>query len=139
MRISRQQLVCFVTGFACALHLPVRSARADVIQLSNGGEIRGQIETAVESADRTSIKTLTDGRIVILTESVERISRRRRTVEEYETLAKRIENTLEGHWELAQWCRANRLTPQRNAHLQRVVEFDPEHKLARKGARPYSR
>ncbi|HID23717.1 MAG TPA: HEAT repeat domain-containing protein, partial [Planctomycetaceae bacterium] len=39
-------------------------------------------------------------------------------------------DTLQGHWELAEWCRSHGLEGPRKEHLQRVLDFDPDHARA---------
>src|SRR5208282_2158573 len=38
----------------------------------------------------------------------------------------------EAQWELAQWCLKHKLTAQREVHLRRVIELDPDHVEARR-------
>jgi len=38
---------------------------------------------------------------------------------------------VDGHWQLAEWCRENFLRNQREVHLRRILEFDPDHAQAR--------
>jgi len=40
-------------------------------------------------------------------------------------------NTVEGQFELARWCEKHRLEDQARAHFLRVLQFDPDHRLAR--------
>lgn len=40
-------------------------------------------------------------------------------------------NTIEGQWQLAEWCRKRNLPDQERVHLTRVVEMDPNHVAAR--------
>lgn len=40
-------------------------------------------------------------------------------------------DTLAGHLELADWCRQRKLADRERAHLTRVLEFDPNHAVAR--------
>ncbi len=52
-------------------------------------------------------------------------------VREYRRLREEIEDTLAGHWELANWCRENKLAEREMAHLWRVIELAPDHTEAR--------
>lgn len=111
-----------------------RSARADLIQLKSGGEIRGEFPKGSDplSGPTVTLQTLTGGRVVIPREHVQQIQRRRLVVEEYETLAQQIDEAVEPHWQMAEWCRERTLLPQREHHLRRVVDLDPEHAAARR-------
>ena len=51
---------------------------------------------------------------------------------EYERIAPTYPDTAAGQWELAQWCREHKLTAQRQVHLRRVIELDPNHVEARR-------
>jgi len=107
-------------------------ASADVARLSNGGEVRGLLRS-----DRTSttveLETLYGGRVLIARSQVTSTSRRSPAVEEYVTRSREILNTVEAHWELAEWCRDQRLMPQREEQLEAILFLDPEHQLARRG------
>jgi hypothetical protein len=51
---------------------------------------------------------------------------------EYEKLRPTYADTADGQWELAQWCADHGLTAQRETHLRRVIELDPDHAEARR-------
>jgi PBS lyase HEAT-like repeat len=53
--------------------------------------------------------------------------------DEYEQLAPRVPATVDGQWQLAEWCREHNLAKQRQVHLRRILELDPEHAGARRG------
>ncbi len=53
--------------------------------------------------------------------------------EEYELLVRDLPDTLDAHWETAEWCRRRNLDDERRIHLQRVLEYDPEHRRAHYG------
>ena len=50
---------------------------------------------------------------------------------EYEQRLERCADTVEGHWELAEWCREQGCKDQRESHLQRILDLDPDHAGAR--------
>jgi hypothetical protein len=50
---------------------------------------------------------------------------------EYSRRAPAAKDTVEGQWELAEWCKKSGLTKQRETHLRRIVELNPNHKEAR--------
>jgi len=111
---------------------------ADVIRLENGGELRGELLGAVTRTPGETIvmRTLAGSRVEVLGERVVLVARRPLKVEEYETRAERVaseSDTAAGHWELAEWCRKQRLTDQRRVHLERVVSLDPGHRQAHYG------
>jgi hypothetical protein len=105
---------------------------ADIVRLPNGGEVRGELSESRKSGEPIEVKTLLGGRIVLDVSQAESVSRRPALVEEYVTRSRRIPDTLEAHWELANWCRDNGLTRQRNEQLGHVIAYDPEHAAARR-------
>ncbi|WP_339912126.1 HEAT repeat domain-containing protein [Symmachiella dynata] len=111
-------------------------ARADVITLKNGGEIRGLIQkkprTTSSKGRDVIVKTLSGSLVAVSQSEIESIQRRRLILEEYETQRRNTPDTVDGHWELAQWCRNQRLTRQRRTHLKRIVELNPQHEQARR-------
>jgi hypothetical protein len=111
----------------------VRAARADIISLRNGGEIRGELLDDAKSKARgepVTIRTLTGATVAIIRSDVDAVVRRRLIVEEYETRRRALDDTTEAHWDLAEWCRQKSLPKERETHLLRVVELDPEHTQA---------
>lgn len=50
---------------------------------------------------------------------------------DYQAVRQAAPDTLEGHWELANWCQQRELEDQERAHLHRVLEFDADHAAAR--------
>ncbi len=111
-------------------------ARADVITLKNGGEIRGLIQKNARTANSKGrdviVKTLGGSLVTVAKSEIESIQRRRLILEEYETQRRNTPDTVDGHWELAQWCLNQRLTRQRRTHLKRIVELNPQHEQARR-------
>jgi hypothetical protein len=110
------------------------TAQADVVRLKNGGEVRGQVDAASRNpaALRVVVETLTGGRIVLDRAEVEFVTPRSLEVEEYETRARGIPDTVEAHRELADWCRERRLLPQREEQLQLLLDLEPDDLDARR-------
>ncbi|HKD35321.1 MAG TPA: HEAT repeat domain-containing protein, partial [Pirellulales bacterium] len=50
---------------------------------------------------------------------------------EYEKIRPTYPDTVEGQWQLAEWCREHSLNKQRRTHLERIIVLDPNHKQAR--------
>lgn len=110
------------------------AARADLVKLLNGGELRGRIVSASGASRVNSenivMETLSGITITVARTDTRFLTMRPLNVEEYETRARRIDETLEAHWNLAEWCRQQGLSKQREHHLQRVVDLDPHHEKA---------
>ena len=111
---------------------------ADVIRLENGGELRGELLGAVTRTpgETISIRTLEGTRVEVSGDRVVLVARRPLKYEEYEARSERLlseDDTVSGHWALAEWCRLERLPERRRVHLQRVVSLDPGHRQAHYG------
>ncbi len=52
-------------------------------------------------------------------------------LDQYEQQRSVLPNTVEGHWDMAVWCAKKRLFEQSAAHLQRIIQIDPQHIAAR--------
>ncbi len=108
--------------------------QADLVKLLNGGEVRGKIiggtHSGRSSSDTIVVETLSGITISVTRGDTKFLTMRPLSVEEYETRVRKMEETLEAHLELAEWCRQQNLTKQRETHLLRVVEFDPHHEKA---------
>lgn len=54
------------------------------------------------------------------------------SLDEYERKAAACEETAEAHFDLAEWCRHERLLDQRRDQLERAIAIDPDHEPSRK-------
>ncbi|MBA4030921.1 MAG: hypothetical protein C0478_08520 [Planctomyces sp.] len=154
-----------VSMIACGLLFVsgVQVARADVIKLVTGGEIRGKLAKPISippaaspgaiskppaskpTAPQTNssgeqspplpdepvtILLATGGEITILRSQIAFITPRSPLLEEYETRADSLADTVEAHWELANWARQKGLVKQREEQLREVLRLDPEDEKA---------
>lgn len=55
-------------------------------------------------------------------------------LEEYRARRKLADDTADSQWELANWCREQKLPEQQRAHLERVLQLEPNHPQARQAA-----
>lgn len=121
-------------NLALAGLLLTSTAAADVVQLKNGGLLRGTIKTDSKAKTETIEVQLLSGTLISVDkDQVADLVRRPLKFEQYAARVQELEDTLAANWELAEWCRENRLDEQRRAHLERVIDFDPEHKRAHLG------
>lgn len=128
-------------GLAGVSLLTSTDLTADVVKLTDGGEIRGLVKSPaakprkdqIAESDEVVVESLTGAEIAVAREHVAFITKRPRAVEEYESLARRVADTVETRWQLAEWCRQHGLTEPRKEQLQRILELDPEHKPAHYG------
>ncbi len=111
----------------------VRSLQADVFYLSNGGRIEGELLNPEQRPRENYVIRLADGvQVTLAADQVEKVVSLRPEESEYQRIRHQYPDTVEGQWELAEWCRQKRLLSQRDVHLQRVIELDPDHVLARR-------
>lgn len=146
-RSSRQLARLLALALLVLVATGPSSARADLIRLSNGGELHGVVDRDASTGATGGIGTAvpTEGDIVIETLSglvvtVDRadvafVTFRRRVVEEYEFRARRTPREVEPQRELADWCHANALTDERDRHLEVIVELAPDDRDARERLR----
>lgn len=108
---------------------------SDVVRLNNGGEARGRLVTEIARTvgSRVVIETLLGTRIEFEETAVAFVVRRRVEYEQYESRLAETDDTIEGQWEMAEWCRRQKLNQQRAVHLRRIVELEPGHRQARVG------
>jgi hypothetical protein len=106
------------------------AARADVIELANGGRIEGRIVEGGGDAVNYVIET-SAGRVTVARGQVKRVEAASDAEKEYEALARTAPNTAEAHWKLYEWCRDNKLRDLAQQHLTRLLALEPDHAQAR--------
>lgn len=110
-----------------------RLAAGDVFLLTGGGRVVGELLNPDETPRATyAIETASGGRITLGRSQVDQWLRPRPAVVEYEKIRPRHPDTVEGQWALAEWCRENTLLAEREVHLERILELDPDHEKARR-------
>lgn len=126
MRLTRTLLVAILTLSA------VQDAPAEVFVLTGGGRVAGELVNRDESPRRQYVIQVADGaRLTLDAAQVRQVLRPRDEEVEYERIQPTYADTAEAQWELAEWCRQHRLKAQREVHLRRVIELDPNHADAR--------
>jgi len=109
------------------------TAAAEVFELIGGGEVVGELLNPQESPRRSFVVQVSDGvRVELDAKQVKRIRHQRAEIAEYERIRPTFADTVEEQWKLAEWCRERRLPTQREAHLRRIIELDPDHAEARR-------
>jgi hypothetical protein len=118
-------LVCVCNaGFAC---------RAEVFVLTSGGRISGELLNRQENPRKQYlVKVAGEGQITLAASQVEHVLNRRPEEEEYDKIRPAYPDTIEGQWALAEWCRQQKLPVERETHLKRIIELDPNHAGARR-------
>ena len=132
--MSHRLTVCLIVATICVAgqHLS-----ADVIQLESGGELRGSLVDSPapeQEGDQAplSIRTPSGAVIRVARQAVDFVERRSDVMEEYVTRSRRTPATVEGHWELSEWCRTHFLSDQRSEQLHLLLRIDPDHGEARR-------
>jgi hypothetical protein len=110
---------------------------ADLVRLNNGGEIRGSFvdPPSRRLSSEVSIVTLTGASVVISRDELEFATPRSIKHELYESKSRDLPDTVDAHWELAEWCREQRLTRQRDEQLEAILRIDSDHVEAHKALR----
>ncbi|GAB6187517.1 hypothetical protein JCM17478_30190 [Thermopirellula anaerolimosa] len=103
-------------------------ARGDIVVLKNGGRIVGEPVTDPPAGrDGVTLKTLPGVIVTVPQSEIEEHIRQRPAELEYDRIRSQYPDTVEGQWELAQWCRERNLLEQRETHLRRILELDPDN------------
>jgi hypothetical protein len=107
-------------------------ARADVLELTNGGRVEGRIvQDSAADKTRFTIELPAGGRLTITRSEVSRVDTTSEFEAQYTELARTSPDTIEAHWKLSEWCREHRLRNLSQQHLARILELDPNHAEAR--------
>ena len=125
----------YVTLLLAILLLPaaLSTASAEIIVLTGGGRVVGQWLNRDETPRKQYVIQVDDGsKVTIDADQVAQVLRPRADEAEYERIRPTYADTAAAQWELAQWCRNHNLKAQREPHLRRVVELDPNHADARR-------
>ena len=109
-----------------------RVVEADDFLLAGGARVTGEFLN-VDQSPRTTyeVKLSAGGTVTFPKEQVQEVVRSVPAAVEYETIRHQYPDTLDGQWALAEWCKEHKLLDQRKAHLQRVIEIEPNHTNAR--------
>jgi hypothetical protein len=108
-------------------------AAADVFVLVGGGRVVGeQVNPNQSPRESYAIKTSSGVQITLARSRVLKHLRPRPDEIEYERMRPRYPDTVEGQWTLAEWCREHTLLSERNTHLERILDLEPDHEKARR-------
>lgn len=108
-------------------------ASADTLRLKNGGQLRGTwINAAKQPNEAYVLHTVTGGYVRVEAEQVDSAEQATDDRRRYDEQAPRLPDTVDDHWRVAEWCREREMVAERQAHLQRIIELDPDHAHARR-------
>ncbi len=127
--MSLKRYTRYIAVSFLVLYLPFLYARADVVHLASGGKVEGKVEDLGES-----IEVVTKfGTITLKKSQVEEIEFKPLPQEVYqENLKALAPDDVEGHLELAKWCRQHHLNKEYAELLQKAGRIDPDHEEAAK-------
>ncbi|MCO6454940.1 MAG: HEAT repeat domain-containing protein [Pirellulaceae bacterium] len=110
----------------------VPGLRADQLVLQNGGQLPGELRGASPSRpDAVQIQTAHGIRLTLARNQLRQVVRQSAAELEYERRAPRVADTVDRHWRLCEWCLEQGLSAEREAHLRRILQLDPDHVAAR--------
>lgn len=128
----RSGFACLVAALlACVGGTP---ALADALVLHSGGEIRGRwVNRQEQPLQAYVIETDAGGRLTVSAGQVREAIVEDGAPAQYAAVAASFPDTVAGQWALAEWCRQRGLKSQREKHLRRILDLDPDHVGARHG------
>lgn len=130
----KPHLFCTHLVIAAAILGGASIARADRFVLASGAVIEGTLVNRDESPRSTyQVRTASGALVTLARSQVDEYMRERLTAEqeEYHRVAPQHADTVDGQWQIAEWCRQRGLKEEREVHLRRILELDPDHVKAR--------
>ena len=130
--VWRALAACAVLFGAVLLGAGVSRA-TEALVLAGGGTIEGQlVDAAKRDAAQLTLRTSEGIRITVARDQVAKLQRPSAAEIEYRRVAPGYPDTVEGQWALAEWCKQQKLRAQRQTHLNRLIELEPNHAAARR-------
>ncbi len=117
----------------CALAIATAApAYAELVIFKTGGQAEGELLN-VDRDPKQPVKLRTPSglQLTIPAEQVQRIIVKTDLEKQYDLLAPKTPDTVEGHWKMQEWCLDAQLKDQRQKHLESIVRLDPNHEAAR--------
>ncbi len=106
----------------------------DKVYLRNGNVIKGKVRKLDDGKSKPKFYLIetSDGALIKLkSNQVKRVAFPTDVDRKYHKLLSEMPDTVDGHWQMQQWCVENKLTNEREFHLLRIIQLDPDHKDAR--------
>lgn len=122
-----------ISLISISLLLLASAAVGDTFHLRSGGQVEGQLLNDDESPRRTyQIRLDSGGDVTLDVGDVEKVVVLSPAQKQYLDLLKRMpSDTAEMHWKMSEACFKWKLYQERQFHLERAIELDPDHEQAR--------
>lgn len=127
-RVERRRDRAAPWVLALLLAAAVPSVLADILHLTNGNQIEGQI---LEKTDAGYRVRTSFGTLVVPADTVKSIEEKPTPFAEYDRRLAAAKDTAKEQTDLGVWCGENGLPAQEKKHLNRAIELDPEYEPAR--------
>jgi hypothetical protein len=125
-------LLCVAAAAYALIGCGVLPARADIFMLESGGRVDGEwLNREEQPATKYLVRTADGVTLTLPLAQVRETIRQSQAEIEYAKKAPAAADTVAAQWELAEWCRKCGLPRQRQTHLRRIVDLDPNHQQAR--------
>lgn len=113
------------------------SVSADEVHLKNGSRLIDVTVKEIEKNGQSEFHISSEEGLdlVLPSSAVRRVEKADEVLAEYYRRKLAAADTVDDHWELAEYCVENRLREEREFHLWQIVRLDPEHGAARRGLR----
>ena len=118
---------CVLVGCVANLQLI-----ADELRLKSGATLTGKSQSIDNSAGTHSFRSDHGVQIAVTFDAVAEAIVERPHATIYREMAPSIADSVTSHWAVAEWCRQHNLARQRVAHLERIVQLNPNHVAARR-------
>ncbi|MFO0897635.1 MAG: HEAT repeat domain-containing protein [Pirellulales bacterium] len=110
-----------------------RAGRADEVSLSSGGRLRGEVVSDSDPASEdVQVRTSSGIELRLPKGQVKETQPTSPGRKDYERRAARTADTVEAQLALAAWCKEQKLNREREVHLRRVLELNPDHAETRR-------
>jgi len=108
-------------------------AAGEEFSLADGGQVSGELLNPNQIPRTDYVVRTAEGVVFKIDNSqVAKVEQRRPEVAEYERIWPSFADTVDDQWKIAEWCRENALVAERESHLNRILQLDPEHEEARR-------
>ena len=129
----RCRAYCLIAGLVVALSNAPATRAIDILVLETGGTLEGEwLNRDEQPLTHYRVRTTAGVVVSLQLSQVRNTALQRPALGEYERLCPTFADTAAEQWKLAEWCKLQQLTAERNLHLGRVLELDDQHAGARR-------